>query len=114
MLYDFCNIYISNKTGGKPIETYVLHEVTGRNNVEEAFNAEKQELKKDVNDATWSRNQLLVENKKLTDAISRGEERKTSPLLDYSKLKCPRYLVELMEPINTYILCLTSIRMTPK
>jgi len=37
------------------------------------------------------------ENNRMTSIVSRGNERKTSPILDYNRLSAPRYLVELLE-----------------
>jgi hypothetical protein len=91
------NIFLNEYTGNKPLETYLLHEVAGRNAIEKAYAAEKETLAKVINDKTYVVNKLDDQNRSLTDLISRGNERKTKPILDYSKLSAPRYIVELME-----------------
>ncbi len=88
---------IGNKTPNLTDELIQKSVLEDMNAIENKFAKERDGYKKNINEVTWSRNQLLAENEKLTSVISRGDERKTSPILDYSKLKCPRYLVELME-----------------
>jgi hypothetical protein len=40
---------------------------------------------------------MREENKRMTELVSRGRERKPSVILDYNKLSAPRYIVELTE-----------------
>jgi hypothetical protein len=105
------NSYLKTMTGDKPIETYILHELAGRNELEKAYSEEKTNLVKAYSEEKTSleeqikatesiKSQLESQNKYLENVISRGNTRKTKPVLDYDKLKCPRYLVELMERMS--------------
>jgi hypothetical protein len=105
------NIYLKTVTGDKPIETYILHEMAGRNDLEKTYSEEKTNLVKAYLEEKTSleeqiktteaiKSQLESQNKYLETVISRGNTRKTKPVLDYDKLKCPRYLVELMERMS--------------
>ena len=79
------------------IQKSILEDMSATEN---KFAQERDVYEKNIKDITASRDQLLSQNEQLSGIVSRGSERKTKAILDYSKLKCPRYLVELMEEMS--------------
>jgi hypothetical protein len=94
------NAKLNEKTGGKPIETWALHEISGRNEVEEQWRVQTENMEEEKLRIQLEKETLARENGQLIELVSRGDNRKTKPILDYAKLSCPRYIAELMERMS--------------
>ena len=58
------------------------------------------DVQKQLKETQEMKTNLEKQNRYLTSLVSRGETRKTRPILDYDKLRCPTYLVQLMETMS--------------